>query len=207
MTTDLRDPSVGRNPAHRLSPSRRRITSIGVMSAALALGSLAITGTARGEEVSGGDDAPVAVSTPEATADLQTPITTSTTNTRVLSSRQAALAQASRSGLVAGRFRTKAYGIAYAREWGRYSYKWNEEQTTCLAKLWQSESSWRWNAQNRRSGAYGIPQAKPGNKMVSAGKDWKTNPETQIRWGMGYIKNRYGNPCKALAFKSRAGWY
>ena len=50
------------------------------------------------------------------------------------------------------------------------------------------------------SGAYGIPQALPGSKMASAGADWQTNPATQIKWGLGYIKAIYGDPCKAWAF-------
>jgi hypothetical protein len=46
----------------------------------------------------------------------------------------------------------------------------------------------------------GIPQALPGSKMASAGADWQTNPATQIKWGLGYIKAIYGDPCKAWAF-------
>jgi hypothetical protein len=205
MTTDLRDPSASRIPGRRPSPSLRRTLGVGVMSAVLvALGSVSVTTAARGEEPTVGDESVVATTSSDSLV-VETPVTT--TKTQVLSSRKSALTQASRAGLAAGRFRTKAYGIGYAREWGKFSYRWNEKQTTCLATLWQGESSWRWNALNRRSGAYGIPQAKPGNKMASAGADWKTNPETQIRWGMGYIKNRYGTPCKALTFKARKGWY
>jgi hypothetical protein len=207
MTTDLRDPSANRNWARRTSPSLRRTATIGLMSAVLvALSSVTVTGAARGDEFTLGEDAPVVSTTPTTSSVTVTPVPTAT-KAKVLSSRESALTQASRAGLAAGRFRTKAYGIAYAREWGKFSYRWNEEQTACLATLWQGESSWRWNALNRRSGAYGIPQAKPGNKMASAGKDWKTNPETQIRWGMGYVKNRYGTPCKALTEKKRKGWY
>ncbi|MBQ1167177.1 peptidase S1 and S6, partial [Streptomyces sp. A73] len=65
-----------------------------------------------------------------------------------------------------------------------------------LKKLWQRESGWRWNARNPSSGADGIPQSLPASKMRSAGADWRTNPATQIKWGMGYIKRRidYGSP-------------
>jgi TP901 family phage tail tape measure protein len=76
-------------------------------------------------------------------------------------------------------------------------YGWGYLQWPALEKLWTGESGWRWNALNRSSGAYGIPQSLPGSKMASAGKDWKTNPATQIRWGMNYIKQRYGSPSNA----------
>jgi uncharacterized protein YabE (DUF348 family) len=82
-----------------------------------------------------------------------------------------------------------------------------DDQYACLVALWDRESGWRVNAANRYSGAYGIPQALPGSKMASAGSDWRTNPATQIKWGLGYIKGRYGSPCGAWgAFKSK-GWY
>ena len=68
------------------------------------------------------------------------------------------------------------------------------------------ESGWRYNAENA-SGAYGIPQALPGSKMASAGPDWQTNPTTQIKWGLGYIKGRYGSPCQAWAAWQAQGWY
>ncbi|MEZ5098039.1 MAG: hypothetical protein R2731_19335 [Nocardioides sp.] len=70
-----------------------------------------------------------------------------------------------------------------------------------------SESGWRVNADNPYSSAYGIPQALPGSKMASAGPDWATNPVTQIRWGLGYIRDRYGSPCGAWSFKRSHNWY
>jgi hypothetical protein len=76
----------------------------------------------------------------------------------------------------------------------------------CLLNLWNRESSWVYNAENA-SGAYGIPQALPGSKMASAGADWQTNPATQIRWGLGYVKAIYGNPCNAWAFEEANGYY
>jgi hypothetical protein len=84
---------------------------------------------------------------------------------------------------------------------------WDYNQYSCLVKLWERESNWRWNAENKSSGAYGIPQSLPGSKMASAGADWRTNPETQIKWGIGYIKGRYGKPCSALAHSDKRGWY
>jgi hypothetical protein len=77
----------------------------------------------------------------------------------------------------------------------------------CLNKLWNKESGWNHRALNDDSGAYGIPQSKPGNKMASAGSDWRNNPATQIKWGLSYIKGRYGRPCKAWAHSQNVGWY
>jgi hypothetical protein len=84
---------------------------------------------------------------------------------------------------------------------------YDSEQYSCIVKLWDRESNWRVNAVNKSSGAYGIPQALPGNKMASEGEDWLTNAQTQIRWGLNYIKGRYGSPCGALAHSNKFGWY
>ncbi|MCO8272387.1 lytic transglycosylase domain-containing protein [Actinoplanes sp. TRM 88003] len=80
-------------------------------------------------------------------------------------------------------------------------------QFSCLEKLWKKESGWNHKATNRSSGAYGIPQALPGKKMASAGSDWKSNPATQIEWGLGYIEGRYGTPCSAWGHSQDVGWY
>jgi murein DD-endopeptidase MepM/ murein hydrolase activator NlpD len=80
-------------------------------------------------------------------------------------------------------------------------------QYGCLVLLWTRESNWSYRANNPSSGAYGIPQALPGSKMASAGSDWRTNPATQIRWGLGYIRARYGTPCGAWAHSQSTGWY
>ena len=77
----------------------------------------------------------------------------------------------------------------------------------CLDSLWSGESEWSTTADNPTSSAYGIPQALPGSKMASAGADWETNPATQIRWGLGYIRDRYGTACSAESFKQGNGWY
>lgn len=76
-------------------------------------------------------------------------------------------------------------------------YGWGEDQWQCLDKLWEGESNWRHTAENPTSGAYGIPQSLPANKMATVADDYRTNPVTQIKWGMGYIKDVYGTPCKA----------
>ena len=86
------------------------------------------------------------------------------------------------------------------------SFGFSKSQFGCLDDLWNAESGWRWNAENA-SGAYGIPQALPGSKMASAGADWQTNPATQIKWGLGYIKSIYGTPCGAWGHEQADGWY
>ncbi|MDL4815752.1 aggregation-promoting factor C-terminal-like domain-containing protein [Actinomadura opuntiae] len=79
-------------------------------------------------------------------------------------------------------------------------------QFGCLVNLWNKESHWNTHAANP-SGAYGIPQALPGSKMASAGPDWQNNATTQIKWGLGYIKDRYSTPCGAWAHSESSGWY
>ncbi|MFC7326762.1 transglycosylase SLT domain-containing protein [Marinactinospora rubrisoli] len=87
-------------------------------------------------------------------------------------------------------------------------FGWGEDQFSgCLEPLWEKESNWNPSAQNPSSGAYGIPQALPGDKMATAGSDWRTNPATQIEWGLGYIEDRYGSPCEAWAHSQANGWY
>jgi hypothetical protein len=80
-------------------------------------------------------------------------------------------------------------------------------QYSCLNDIWSRESGWSYNAENATSGAYGIPQALPGSKMASAGADWATSAATQIKWGLGYIKDRYVTPCDGWAFWEAHGWY
>ncbi|MFF4233726.1 transglycosylase SLT domain-containing protein [Streptomyces sp. ISL-1] len=80
-------------------------------------------------------------------------------------------------------------------------------QFECFSKIVSHESNWDVNAANPSSGAYGLVQALPGGKMASAGADWKTNPKTQIKWGLDYMKERYGSPCGAWASWQAQGWY
>jgi Transglycosylase SLT domain len=84
---------------------------------------------------------------------------------------------------------------------------WNSSQISCLNQLWTSESHWNFQAHNYRSGAQGIAQALPPTKMEIVSTDWRTNPVTQIKWGLSYIKARYGTPCKALLKKHRSHYY
>ena len=87
------------------------------------------------------------------------------------------------------------------------AYGWDSSQFVCLDQLWIGESNWDHTATNPTSGAYGIPQALPAGKMATAGPDWRTNPATQIEWGLKYIWLSYGTPCSANEFKLANGWY
>jgi hypothetical protein len=104
---------------------------------------------------------------------------------------------------------------------GKYNFgSGNLSYQTCLKDLWNHESGWQWYADNPSSGAYGIPQSYPGNKMAVEGSDWQTNSYTQVRWGMDYIKNtskagnadyvngvHVTNPCLALAYENENNSY
>ncbi len=101
--------------------------------------------------------------------------------------------------------KTYPAGTQAARDWA-----WRRlgtGQFRCLDSLWHHESGWRVLAHNPSSGAHGIPQALPGSRMASAGPDWRTNPMTQVRWGLRYIGGRYGSACNAEAHRVRWGWY
>ncbi len=86
-------------------------------------------------------------------------------------------------------------------------YGISSSEFDCLDNIWSQESGWDVHADNPTSSAYGIPQALPGSKMSSAGPNWEDDAETQIRWGLGYIKARYGTACSAWSYKQGAGWY
>ncbi|MDQ0030866.1 hypothetical protein [Arthrobacter bambusae] len=87
------------------------------------------------------------------------------------------------------------------------SYGWGQGEMSSLLALWNKESDWRTTATNASSGAYGIGQSLPGDKMASEGADWQTNYQTQIRWGLNYIKERYGSPSAAWSFHLANNWY
>lgn len=88
----------------------------------------------------------------------------------------------------------KAYGWSSGLQWNDF------------VSIVNAESGWNVHASNP-SGAYGIPQALPGNKMASAGSDWANNPATQLKWMFGYIKGRYGSPSRAWAHEQADNWY
>ena len=150
---------------------------------------------------------------PEATLDV----------TELQAQREALLARASvavkvRIGTLHGLEQQKIAALGYdpktattpreiARQMMANKYGWGEDQFSCYDSIIMRESRWNPYADNPTSSAYGIPQALPGRKMASAGADWRTNPATQIRWGLGYVKQRYGTPCSAWGFKRSHGWY
>ena len=84
---------------------------------------------------------------------------------------------------------------------------WVGAEWQCLYSPWQKESNWNHLAENVSSGAYGIPQSLPGNKMSAVAPDWSSNPATQITWGIGYITGRYTTPCGAWDHSVANGWY
>ena len=96
---------------------------------------------------------------------------------------------------------------SYAHNLVINTYGWSEYDFECLVKLWNRESGWNPNAHNKSSSAHGVPQSLPASKMASEGADYYTNGYTQIRWGLKYIKNRYGSPSGAWAHSQRTGWY
>jgi hypothetical protein len=87
------------------------------------------------------------------------------------------------------------------------SYGFATSEMSALVPMWTKESNWSTTARNPSSGAYGIPQALPGDRMATVAADWRTNPTTQIKWGLGYIKDRYGTPSAAWRFWQANGWY
>jgi Transglycosylase SLT domain len=102
----------------------------------------------------------------------------------------------------------KSTGAKYvARTIMQEQYSWGADQYTCLNRLWTKESHWNYKAHNYRSGAHGIAQALPATKMEVISTDWRTNPVTQIRWGLRYIDLRYDTPCKAWAKFKRSHYY
>ena len=103
--------------------------------------------------------------------------------------------------------RTPKGARAVGQEMAKEKYGWGSYQFSCLNTLWTKESHWNYRARNPRTGAHGIPQALPATKMEIIGTDWRTNPVTQIQWGLHYIDVRYGTPCKALAKFKRSRYY
>ncbi len=100
--------------------------------------------------------------------------------------------------------------VQHARQYAREHV--NRGQWPCLDRLWHNESGWAVHATTPRyaspsRAAYGIPQALPGRKMRSAGSDWRENGTTQVKWGLRYVRSRYGTMCHALTFQRRYGYY
>ncbi|HBV93712.1 MAG TPA: transglycosylase SLT domain-containing protein [Candidatus Limnocylindrales bacterium] len=92
--------------------------------------------------------------------------------------------------------------VEQARAWARETL--GRGEYACLNALAEAESRWDPTAANP-SGAYGIPQAKPADRMAIVADDYLTNPVTQVRWMVLYSRDRYGSVCGAAAFE--LGWY
>lgn len=78
---------------------------------------------------------------------------------------------------------------------------WTGENWDALYKLWMKESGWNPNSVNNGSGACGIPQAYPCSKITDK------SAAGQIKWGLDYIKGRYGSPSAAWAHFLRYNSY
>ena len=105
----------------------------------------------------------------------------------------------------AAQTQVRAQSVAGYKSWARAQV--GSSQFAALNAIWTRESGWNPHAKNPTSGAYGIPQALPGAKMGGAGSDWSWNGYTQMRWGLSYIKGRYGSPVNAWAFWQAHHWY
>jgi hypothetical protein len=103
--------------------------------------------------------------------------------------------------------RTPVGAKVVARQIMLSEYNWGSYQFECLNRLWTKESHWNYKAHNYKSGAHGIAQALPANRMEIISSDWRKNPVTQMRWGLRYIEIRYENPCKAWAKFKRSRYY
>jgi len=65
------------------------------------------------------------------------------------------------------------------------------------------ESGWNPNATNSSSGACGLVQAYPCDKVPGNGYD----PVDNLRWGNGYATGRYGSWAAAVAFWEQNHWW
>jgi hypothetical protein len=207
-------------PKHRDAPTSITAAPKKVLRNTVVMSSVAVAAT--GVAVSGGLlNSPASVS--NAAEDLGTAVTSPITTDRAVErepavsrsfDRRAASDPAKKAALSVsdGPAATHTVDIAQGdpREIARAllpQFGFSADQFSCLDSLWTKESGWNVSADNPSSSAYGIPQALPGSKMSSAGADWATNPVTQIRWGLGYIQDRYGSPCGAWAHSESSGFY
>jgi len=84
------------------------------------------------------------------------------------------------------------------KEFAYHQLGYNLKQYKCLAILYGKESAWNPKAAN--GSHYGIPQGR---------SQWLKDQDgyTQVQWGLNYIGNRYGEPCKALDHWKANGWH
>ncbi|WP_309102308.1 phospholipase [Microbacterium sp.] len=142
-----------------------------------------------------------------ATADLRARLTAAQEQKAAADAAQAAAEMAAADAAAALAAANTVDGAkATAQRMAASDYGWGADQFRCLEQLWDKESDWNYQAYNP-SGATGIPQALPGDKMASAGSDWQSNASTQIAWGLGYIDSVYGSPCGAWSHSQSMNWY
>ena len=109
---------------------------------------------------------------------------------------------------VKGHYKPHHWTKAEVKHWSKLLWDTDKAKWHCLDLLNTHESQWSWTMRNPNGGAFGIAQALPAKKMASAGRDWRTNPATQLIWQKKYIESRYaGNPCYAWKHETRRGWY
>lgn len=191
---------------HSATPRRTRGTArlrLAVSTPAVALVAMAgaLAGTLPAGAAVSAPASPAAVSAPAAAA-------RALTLDAALSGSPGAVAP-SVSGGTSGGSRGRRHQSARQIAWAmlRHFHWSSRHQYPSLNKLWSRESGWNVHASNPYSGAYGIPQAVPGSKMASAGKSWRSSARTQIRWGLRYIRDRYGSPRQAWRHETSVGWY
>jgi len=212
-------------PKHRAAPPRHTLAKAPrkALRTTLLLSSVAVAAT--GATIVGGlaDGGPGAVTNAAADADSESGTSERGSSAAGLGDREPTIsrsdtredsdpAKAAALDADAGEAMTQTEDLSQAdpRDIARAllgEFGFGQDQFGCLDSLYSRESGWRVDADNPYSSAYGIPQALPGSKMASAGSDWETNPVTQIRWGLGYIEDRYGSPCGAWAHSESHGWY
>jgi hypothetical protein len=212
LSPSRRRPALPRKPRPRHRRARPILSATGALVLLAALGVVLVGGDTEGassaQAASSSPRVPPLV-TPDVTPAFEDPhrlagkqrrAQTKAEHRKRLERKARAARAAERARLAAMDPRDLARAMLSQRGWGSGQFR-------CLDSLWQRESGWNRHAQNRSSGAYGIPQALPGSKMASAGADWRTNPVTQIRWGLQYIRASYGSPCAAWGHSQSHGWY
>jgi hypothetical protein len=145
------------------------------------------------------------VAAPSSAKAVSASLTSAFDSRRTVFSNEIALVSAMSRSVEAARKPLGAKRIA--KEMMATEYGWGEGQYKCLNRLWTKESNWNYQARNPRSGAHGIAQALPASKMEKVGTDWRTNPITQIQWGLLYVSERYDTPCAAWNKFRRSNYY
>jgi hypothetical protein len=191
-------------PGRKLTlPSLRSFsrTSTSILALAVAVPALALAGIA-----ASGNLSPTHPASQARAAGPARPAVTLATARPAGSSIGATMLVASGTAQHRGHSLSRNEHIAWRMMQRRFGWR-PRNQFRFLRWLWERESSWNVFAENPYTGAYGIPQAVPGYKMSSAGRRWRTDASVQIRWGMRYIRERYGSPRGAWAHECAYGWY